>query len=134
MSHPRPLGSKLSFTAMLFGFTTRTTKPDRRPGTLLSPLRLPLSPPSLMGKLKKSKASPATNTPTPIPQDDAILDDLFAQLDAHSQETNKSPARKTPSSAAPSTSSSDKKLTMNGAMNGAMSSAKARFKAREVGQ
>ena len=95
----------------------------RRPRPSLSPLHIP---PLLMGKLKKSKASPAASA-TPIMQDEAILDDLFAQLDA--QETNKPPPRKAPGSAIPSTSSSDKKITMNGAM----SSAKARFKVREVG-
>ena len=79
-----------------------------------------------MGKLKKSKASPAASA-TPITQDEAILDDLFAQLDA--QETNKPPPGKAPGSATPSTSSADKKITMNGAV----SSAKARFKVREVG-
>ena len=79
-----------------------------------------------MGKLKKSKASPAASA-TPIQQDEAILDDLFAQLDA--QETNKPPSGKAPGSATHSTSSTDKKITMNGAM----SSAKARFKVREVG-
>jgi len=126
---PRPLASKPpTFTAMLFGFP-RLTKRDRRPNTLLSPLRLPLSPPSVMGKLKKSKASPAASSPTPTPQDEAILDDLLAQLDADAQGRNKPPAGKPPSSATPSTSSSDKKITMNSAM----STAKARFKAREVG-
>ena len=95
-----------------------------------------------MGKLKKSKASPAataaamaaataTATATPAPlHDEAVLDDLFAQLDVQERETNKPPSRrKAPSSgASPSTSSADKKITMNGAM----SSAKARFRAREV--
>lgn len=95
----------------------------------------------LMGKLKKSKASPAatsasaTSTSTPTLQDETILDDLFAQLDAQDEGTNnnKPPpataAGKTPGRAGPSTSSSDKKMTMNGAM----SSARARFKVREVG-
>jgi len=97
-------------------------------GTSLSPLHIP---PFLMGKLKKSKASPAASAATQNTPDEAILDDLFAQLDA--QETNKPPppgkALGGATRAAPSTSSSDKKITMNGAM----SSAKARFKVREVG-
>jgi len=79
----------------------------------------------LMGKLRKSKASPAASA-TPIPQDEAVLDDLFTQLDV--QEKNKPPSGMTPSGTNPATSSSEKKMTMNGAM----SSAKARFKAREA--
>ena len=79
-----------------------------------------------MGKLRKSKASPAASA-TPTLQHETVLDDLFAQLDV--QETNKPPAGEAPSSPTPASSSSDKKITMNGAM----SSAKARFKAREVG-
>lgn len=134
---PRQRKSAFPFPAMLFSaariIVPRIDKQQqqqqqqqhdhRRPRPSLSPLHIP---PLLMGKLKKSKASPAASA-TPITQDEAILDDLFAQLDA--QETNKPPPRKAPGSATPSTSSSDKKITMNGAM----SSAKARFKVREVG-
>lgn len=105
----------------------RQQRDHRRPGTSLSPLHIP---PLVMGKLKKSKASPAAASATPAPQDEAILDDLFAQLDAQQETKNKPPSGKALGGGAnPSTSSSDKKITMNGAM----SSAKARFKIREVG-
>ena len=125
---PNPPGPKLALSSV-FGRVARITKRDRRPSALLSPQRSPPKPPFLaMGKLKKPKASPAASV-TPVPQDEAVLDDLFAQLDAQ-HETNKPPlSAKAPAGDAPSTSSSDKKMTANGAM----SSAKARFKAREVG-
>jgi hypothetical protein len=117
---PNALGNKLVFSTM---FGVRGTKRNRPPPA--ASLGPPHNPLSLMGKLRKSKASPAASA-TPIPQDEAVLDDLFTQLDM--QEKNKPPSGMTPSGASPATSSSEKKMTMNGAM----SSAKARFKAREV--
>src|SRR5258708_73501 len=106
----RPTGPGRKFAlAAVFG-AARTTK--RRDGTpasaLLSPAPSQHNPPSsLMGKLKKSKASPAPPSAVPTPHDEAVLDDLLAQLDAQ-QETNKPPSAKAPSrSATPASSSSD---------------------------